>query len=112
MEKIKDVNFLRLSTRFKVNEVATDVIRFTPAMQTYLIRRLLLAFWISFLFFSFFTYCVTTFINKNAHNFLIWKAPKTDMMDSGTRLASGPITGISSKTLDNGIKGDLLYAVT
>lgn len=36
MEVIKEVNFRRLRTRFSVSEVATDVIRFTPAIHAYL----------------------------------------------------------------------------
>lgn len=36
MDNISDVNLRRLSTRFKVKELATAVILFTPAMHAYL----------------------------------------------------------------------------
>lgn len=62
IENNSDTNFLKFSTRFKVNEVAAAVMRLTPAMQTY---------------------CVITFNNKNPHNFRTCIIDSREATDSG-----------------------------
>jgi hypothetical protein len=58
------------------------------------------------------TYCVSTFMKRNAHNLRTGNSSRIDMAKGGRNFVTEPMTGIWLKTTERGKMGELLYAFT